>query len=396
MASWLHFTDYLDGSRPITKAERDELFSNYDAALRGCSDNYQLHGGLVAEMIANGYLHDLVPLYAFGSLASIQQLGRTITDAPVFNPSGGQRLLEAADDEGVSLDPLLEPFQRMRASQLDHYRIWNILKRAIDKLSCELPVLEFRSVQAAKSKYGYTEFGYVGPTPPRKKYLRKTYSGSMLEKGYTDPDGPCETEASCSTTNTYSGHIEIDRFTGEIVENTYNVSSTQPDCLGGGNWESEAVSPTVYVTEGQGCGGGTGAPFFYNYSSGTITETLSDEYTTEQVIIDATDALGDYSDWEPVPLGYWEVASLDIPPEELSAEVRRGKYRFALPDLSGVACYRIEWDEVFYPDDDDPVITHRTWTRGGETDYSSTYTVNPPETEGYVTVENMAVFMECS
>jgi hypothetical protein len=62
--------------------------------------------------------------------------------------------------------------------------------------------------------------------------------------------------------------------------------------------------------------------------------------------------------------------------------LRRFKYRFQLPTLTGYTVYNFSWKEG---------ATSRSYTWNGSDTYSPTYTVNEPAADGSVEITDVAI-----
>ena len=144
--TWSHFTAYLDGSRPITKAERDELYDNFAALLvstgvNGCSDSgYALRTSDQTAIKATNLLTDLASLDGPGLGTNTKGRLQTIIAATlsVFEsyPSPVSTALTAAGITSGERDTII-------ASYLDDHRLWNYYRALINALHChcQVPVI---------------------------------------------------------------------------------------------------------------------------------------------------------------------------------------------------------------------------------------------------------------
>ena len=176
MATWSYFTAYLDGTRPIRAEERDELWTNFETILHSCAATHTLDATIIAAIKASGLITDLTPLKISGAAAGTVDLPKTIgsVTSSVFAPTGLTRLTAAATAEGLSspeYDALFSASTRERATTVDDYRIWNVLKRCIDALSCcALPTFTNTAFNAtetfpfscSQSSSGATSFSATG------------------------------------------------------------------------------------------------------------------------------------------------------------------------------------------------------------------------------------------
>jgi hypothetical protein len=116
-----------------------------------------------------------------------------------------------------------------------------------------------------------------------------------------------------------------------------------------------------------------------------VTATLSDEYTTAQLITNTTAALPAWDDdWNDTAGSYRNLTT-----NELTLSIRESKYRFRfkVPKVGSGSCYKLDWVERFTPSPSgDPVDTVKTWTWDGtipggyDPDDSATWPLSPEYT----------------
>lgn len=121
----------------------------------------------------------------------------------------------------------------------------------------------------------------------------------------------------------------------------------------------------------------------YAKNSDSVSKTLSNEYTTSELIANTISALPSYPNtWTGTCSSYF-----DLPWDELTCTIRRFKYKFQLPTLTGYSCYKITWKEG-------GVDKSYLWN-GSDTE-TPVYTVNEPLTNGTVSITNVAASCLCS
>ena len=169
--TWSHFTAYLDGSRPITKAERDELFDNLATALAtaGCSSaGYSLNSTDQSAIKASLLLSDRASLDGPGATNTKGHLHTILETASSAFSNYSSAVTAALSGEGISSgdrDSIL-------TARTDDFRLWNYYRRVIDALTCcLLPVVSMGSkcaivgqafsysISATNSPTGYNATG---------------------------------------------------------------------------------------------------------------------------------------------------------------------------------------------------------------------------------------------
>jgi hypothetical protein len=109
------------------------------------------------------------------------------------------------------------------------------------------------------------------------------------------------------------------------------------------------------------------------YYSGVVTDQLSNEYTTNQLISHTQSLLPAYPNtWNGACL-----ASRDLEVNELTYSISRFRYKFSLPVLTGYTTYQITWMEGSTP---------RTYNWNGSDVETPVYTANEPATNGSYTI----------
>lgn len=135
MATWTYFTAYLDGSRPVREAERNELLDNLAALLiaSGCSGSgYTLNSTELTAVKSSGLITDRARLDSSGTLAARDRIETLISTASAAFSNYASARSTALSGEGISSSDLTDILN----GGLDDYRLWNYYKRLIDALSC--------------------------------------------------------------------------------------------------------------------------------------------------------------------------------------------------------------------------------------------------------------------
>lgn len=132
--TWTYFTTYLDGTRPIAKAERDELYTNLAAKLATCSATLSLNSTDQTAITGSLLITDLASLdnSAGGGSNTRARLGVIIaaTSGAWTNYSAAvTTALSGAGMTSGERDALV-------SSGADSYRLWNYYKLLIDELIC--------------------------------------------------------------------------------------------------------------------------------------------------------------------------------------------------------------------------------------------------------------------
>jgi hypothetical protein len=271
------------------------------------------------------------------------------------------------------------------------------------------PTLLCDSISASATKCGHDEFGT--PSSPPKKYLVKTQSGGLTDSVYL---------SGYTYTNTWSGAVTFSRSgcsssdTRQLdvtVSGTCSASisltgaSGQIEAGAGPNglqmWDVDCSGSTAVAL--YGCSGPTvvsttvkeyASPPCGSAGAGgsTVTLTLSDEYTTAQLISDVVAALPSYP-------GTWVgtcSSFRDLESDELTYTIRRFKYKFQLPDLTGFTCYKITWNELFTPAVGSPyILNNRVYDWNGLASETGEWEIDEQAVNGSVTITDIAVSCEC-
>jgi hypothetical protein len=315
--TWTQFTAYLDGTRPIRKEERDELYDQLAALFTGgCSaSGYTLNAADLVTVKASNVLTDRARMDGPSSALYRDRLSVLISTASAAFSNYSSAVTTALTGEGITSterDALLN-------ANVDSWKLWNYYKRLIDALAC-LPTIsvQCRTRSASKTKCGFLEFG--SPSSPPKYYRTKTQSGSITDSrdagtvnehtniitysgaltyaspacGTTDTRqltirtilglnnaGPCDATKT-STTLPIDGGVGPNGCTLWGTDCSATSASPLQLCCGG----ATVVSSTVATYADSSCASYVGGIL----SGGPITLTLSDEYTTAQLDNDAYNA----------------------------------------------------------------------------------------------------------
>ena len=251
-------------------------------------------------------------------------------------------------------------------------------------VGCPAPTLQCDSISASLTKCGFNEWpGHVSSPP--KKYLVSSLSGVIQYTQYTPAcavclndeidtySGDCSYSApSCSFSSL--GNVNQNYSSNCITYSATNVGVCSVSDYGVGQQSISYTSTVKTVT-------GTGSCVTQQITSGTATETLSSEYSTADLITYTVAALPSYpGTWSGTCSSYRNLTT-----DELTYSIRRFKYRFQLPTLTGFASYVINWFEGSTP---------MSYTWNGTDTYTPEYTVNEPGSNGTVVVS--AATYSCS
>jgi hypothetical protein len=239
------------------------------------------------------------------------------------------------------------------------------LPAKLDAQSCTTSILEFKTLGASASKYGFFENDCEQSTPP-KIYLRLAYT-SVLSGSSTTPSG------GGSASMSEAGFWQYARLTGERTFATTSGSATVDgetatlDLVDGwsdwGIWAgaqgflagcrskvhacgAEAISGTCSSIETMTnvTGSCTVDNSTWSLTEDRITETLSLEYDDVMLREDILTLMpSSYPEsWE----GGEPAASSAIDSSHGSGELSKSLYRIKLPDTQKGVTYRVSWDEV--------------------------------------------------
>lgn len=267
---------------------------------------------------------------------------------------------------------------------------------------CTAPTLACDSISASLTKCGFDEFGT--PSSPPKVYLGKTQSGGLDDSAYNPGytyynqwSGSFLYNSDCSTnTDTRALDVAIGdgcsatkTITGTGGQIDYEFSPGNPnglyvwdlDCSGTTSVQlygcsgPTVISTTVMEYAQTGCGTSTGGS--------TVTLTLNNEYTTATLISNTVAALPSYPNTFTGTCSSYRNLSSD----ELTYSIRRFKYKFILPTLTGCSAYAISWMEGSTP-------KSYTWN-GTDTETPVYGPVLEPAGNGTVGITSISVTCTC-
>ncbi len=250
----------------------------------------------------------------------------------------------------------------------------------VNSIVCDMPTLLCDSIQSSLTKCGFDENPGYASTPP-KIYLKRTFSGSLTNRTYDN--GTSCTGTFVEVTSTYAGYCERDGIDCVTpVSNSLAVDGVAWGCGDGFPTGCSAVEcvPVVTSTTATYTGDNTcrTATEFY----GTASDTLSLEYATSDLIFNTVNSLPSYpGTWDGVCSSY-----RDLDTDEMTYTVRRFKYKFELPTLTGCLSYEITWMEGSTP---------RSYTWNGSDTETPTYTVAEPSSNGTIAVTDVDVSCIC-
>jgi hypothetical protein len=140
--TWSYFTAYLDGSRPITKAERDELYSNLSVLFpaSGCySHGYSLNSTDQAAILASNLLTDRASLDGPNSLHLHGRFGAIVAAAASAFTNYSAAVSAALTNAGITATER----DAITAANMDDHRLWNYYRGLLNGLSLvnRLPVI---------------------------------------------------------------------------------------------------------------------------------------------------------------------------------------------------------------------------------------------------------------
>lgn len=255
----------------------------------------------------------------------------------------------------------------------------SIAAQCSDCCTCPTATTEWDSRSASLTKTGYAEFG-TASTPP-KIYSVRDVAGTLT---HTPPAG----------TNTYAETYSIG-VSGTLTMSGYVVARDSATCTwpsvpfgwdegfvnyvsgscggtpttlraqrilrncGSADWTDEffvnSVDTSATVRTHTGCS-------YNGTTTGTVTETLSSEYTTSALIANAIAALPAYDDdWNDTA-----GSTRNVSTDELSVALRESRYRhrFKIPKVGFGTCYRLEWVERFIAEAGVSLTSAEIVTRG--------------------------------
>jgi hypothetical protein len=341
MATWVYFTSYLDGSRFITKNERDELYDNFNSLLTGdCSSaGYSLNSTHQTSIKDSLLLTDRASLDGPGGSNTRDRFHAVITAASSAFSNYSSAVTTALSGEGITStqrDSIIN-------SDFDDHRLWNYYKRLIDALTCPPPYPSISSVQcrtrsASKTKCGFSEFGT--PSSPPKIYRTMSQSGTLTmnfgtlespfnytdtysgSKNYTRPGCSYSDDRKITIGSPDCGSTDVSNWVEEGDEVLRWVRELSPDCTAGNTGSTGATITTTSSTALFFDADSWGNP---DYDSGMLSVTLSNEYTTSDLRSDALTAMlaasyGSYG--ASCPGGTYTLTT-----DELTATLRQCEYK---------------------------------------------------------------------
>lgn len=245
---------------------------------------------------------------------------------------------------------------------------------------CDMPTLLCDSIQSSVTKCGFDENPGYASTPP-KIYLKRTFSGSLTNRTYDN--GTSCTGTFVEVQSNYSGYCEQDGINCVTpINNSLTVDGVSWGCGDAFPTGCSAVEcvPVITATSATYTGDNTcrtATEFF-----GTASDTLSLEYATSDLIFNAVNSLPSYpGTWDGTCSSY-----RDLDTDEMTYTVRRFKYKFELPTLTGCVSYSFTWMEG---------STLRSYTWNGSDTETPTYTVNEPSTNGTIAITAIDVSCIC-
>jgi len=271
------------------------------------------------------------------------------------------------------------------------------------------PTLVCRTSEATLSKCGFTEYG-TGSVPLRY-YLDKTLSGSMTLELLDTNCGPCigKHVYSYSGVCTWDSVVCTAYRSGQIADNYYNdcINLTNTNTFttcelnvngvvaypNDTNCLSINETNTQYQLVGTNscCTPGTNSVRY----SGTISETLSNEYTNAVLSANVSAALPTYSG--SFSSANCQGALYDLSSGELTMTKRKTEYKFTIPSLTGYSCYRITWVERFAPEaGGSPTNTALTYVWNGTDTETPVYELEVPDIQGSTEVVSVVADCFCS
>ena len=136
MATWTHFTSYLDGTRSPRRLEIDEVVANFSAALAstpGGTGALRANATVNAEISASNLISYVMALDEIGGSPSpfyVQDIGILLDTSGGFFVDFDALQTASAAAEGLTVAEYLA----ISAGTVDDYRVWNIYRRIIDGL----------------------------------------------------------------------------------------------------------------------------------------------------------------------------------------------------------------------------------------------------------------------
>ena len=253
------------------------------------------------------------------------------------------------------------------------------------------PIVEGISSYSRMSKKGFGEFGQQ--SAPEKIYRVATTAGSLTNFDKTNSfyEVWVHTEGerwpirdASSYVITANGEICSDlMFDCRSLDETKSLVSMYYDCERP-IWESAEVSIIINSK--------TQKTFdtFYTIAgtSGSVTETLSDEYKTDELISKATAALPAFdNDWDDSAVSYVNLAS-----DELTYSIQKSRYRirYQPPVNQEDAPKTLKWVERFIPENGVPITSIQVADGGSGYTSTPTISIDYPGVYGGTTAQAVA------
>lgn len=164
--TWSYFTADLDGSRPITKAERDELYSNLTTLLgtTGCSGfGYSLNGTDQTAIRDSNLITDRASLDGPASSHTHGRFETIVSTASSAFSNYSTAVSTALTGAGITSaqrDTII-------TANVDDHRLWNYYRRLLDALTCvcNVPVVS-SSTTAPGNACGAFSYYITGTNSP--------------------------------------------------------------------------------------------------------------------------------------------------------------------------------------------------------------------------------------
>lgn len=261
-----------------------------------------------------------------------------------------------------------------------------------------LPTLRCRTAGVGLNKDGFYEFAGYESTPP-KVYLTSTLSGTLTSQSVTPSCSDCEAQVIYTWTGAavYSSTAGLLSDTREGKIDAYLLDCSTLDssvtfqagdvALNDYYCFNNTFSSYIHTISGQGC-------CTTINSSGTATNTLSDEYTTAQLKSNIEALTVSFTG----PFADDCEAFLILGNNELSITRQELQYKFDWPfslTATRYSCYRIDWSEVFTPDSGSVVTTPRHYLWNGTDTETPVYSISAPTSYGTVVVTAISASCSC-
>lgn len=318
---WEDFVDYLDGTAPITREQRDELWAALEDLLGRCGGRWQLAGDM-EEIKSSAWITDLTVVentedaedYHEGDLAVV-----LISIEDTFTGTTGYEAFKAvAPDEGLDDTTLAEIINESgRVQGADDFKLWNLYKRVLDYLQCcptSAPAFVYDSVSGSKTKYGFPEWTNV--SSPSRVFLQLTWSGRIACIDYTAPfcttlyrededfiSGTARADPSAPGVEEPGGSLTIRRVLTESGTVVSDVTDPQPAYVGGTIGNSGILrlcgaptTTTATTVTGNDSSSACGPSQAKIVQLDSRVATLSDEYDDAMLEAAVRDALLPFDD----------------------------------------------------------------------------------------------------